>query len=62
MIISFIKKHFLILTLALALVLRVVNLSTNPPELNWDEISMGYTAYSLLETGRDEWGEPWRFL
>ena len=62
MIISFIKKYFLILTLALALVLRVVNLSTNPPELNWDEISMGYTAYSLLETGRDEWGEPWPIL
>lgn len=62
MIISFIKKYFLILTLALALVLRVINLSTNPPELNWDEISMGYTAYSLLETGRDEWGEPWPIL
>ncbi len=61
-IINFIKKHFLILTLALALLLRIFNLSTNPPELNWDEVSMGYTAYSLLETGRDEWGEPWPIL
>ncbi len=61
-IINFIKKHFLILTLALALLLRVSNLSTNPPGLNWDEVSMGYTAYSLLETGRDEWGEPWPII
>jgi len=23
---------------------------------------MGYTSYSLLETGKDEWGEPWPIL
>lgn len=23
---------------------------------------MGYTSYSLLQTGRDEWGEPWPIL
>lgn len=29
---------------------------TNPPSLNWDEVSLGYNAFSLLKTGRDEWG------
>lgn len=27
-----------------------------PPSLNWDETSLGYNAYSILQTGRDEWG------
>lgn len=57
-----IRRHILIYILILATLLRVVNLATNPPELNWDEISMGYTAYSLEATGRDEWGESWPIL
>ncbi len=56
------KSHVIILIIGLALVLRVVNLSTNPPELNWDEVSMGYSAYSILETGRDEWGAQFPIL
>jgi len=28
----------------------------NPPSLNWDEVSLGFNAFSLLKTGRDEWG------
>jgi len=28
-----------------------------PPSLNWDEVSIGYNAYSILKTGRDEWGQ-----
>jgi 4-amino-4-deoxy-L-arabinose transferase-like glycosyltransferase len=27
-----------------------------PPSLNWDEASLGYNAYSILKTGKDEWG------
>lgn len=57
-----IKKYFLIYILVLATLLRIINLSTNPPELNWDEVSMGYTAYSLVSTGHDEWGESWPIL
>lgn len=56
------KSHLLISIIVLAVVLRVVNLSTNPPGLNWDEVSMGYTAYSILETGRDEWGVQFPIL
>ena len=41
----------------LATVLRLFWLDKVPPSLNWDEVSMGYTAYSVSQTGRDEWGE-----
>ena len=41
----------------LAGVLRFYRLSDTPPSLNWDEISHGYNAFSILKTGRDEWGE-----
>jgi 4-amino-4-deoxy-L-arabinose transferase-like glycosyltransferase len=29
----------------------------DPPSLNWDEVSIGYNAYSILKTGHDEWGK-----
>lgn len=35
---------------------RFFNVASNPPSLNWDEISHGYNAFSLLKTGADEWG------
>lgn len=44
------------LIVLLAFVLRFYQLSSNPPSLNWDEVSHGYNAYSILKTGRDEWG------
>lgn len=31
-------------------------MSTVPPSLSWDESAIGYNAYSILKTGRDEWG------
>lgn len=56
-ILNFLKKNlFLVLILFFALVLRVLVLDFNPPSLNWDEISHGYNAYSILKTGKDEWG------
>jgi hypothetical protein len=56
--IKFAKDNFaLIIISTLALILRVVFLHTLPPSLNWDEASHGYNAYSILMTGRDEWGE-----
>lgn len=56
------KKETLILLLILLLgfVLRFAYLSQIPPELNRDEASVGFNAYSLLKTGRDEHGRgPW---
>ena len=47
----------LLLILFAAVVLRFVLLDEAPPSLNWDETSHGYNAYSILTTGKDEWGE-----
>lgn len=53
------KKTFLGLALILvaAFLLRFFFLTSNPPSLNWDEISHGYNAFSILKTGSDEWGQ-----
>lgn len=48
-------KIILFLILVLALCLRAYHLDSYPP-LNPDEAALGYNAYSLLTTGRDEHG------
>lgn len=40
----------------LALSLRFYKLGVNPPSLDWDENSNAYNAYSILTTGRDQYG------
>lgn len=53
------KKHFFVVfigILLLSIVVRVYNVSEIPPGVNRDEASIGYTAYSLLQTGKDEYG------
>lgn len=50
-------KHWSIIAiLIIAVVLRFWQLGSIPPSLDWDEAALGYNAYSLLETGRDEYG------
>ncbi len=51
------KVIFFLLIVVLSLALRLYNLSTNPPSLYWDEASLGYNAYSILTSGKDEHGE-----
>ena len=46
----------LVLIIVLAAFLRFYQLGVNPPGLNWDETAHGYNAYSILKTGRDEYG------
>ncbi len=46
---------FLIVIAAFAL--RFYKVTEIPPALNWDEVSIGYNAYSILKTGKDEWGQ-----
>ena len=52
------KKVLLILltVVVLAAVLRFYKITEIPPGINQDEGSIGYTAYSLLKTGLDEYG------
>lgn len=52
------KYHITILGIILivATSIRLYKLDSIPPGVNRDEASIGYTAYSLLKTGKDEYG------
>lgn len=52
-----INNYFLIIVLLVASALRLYKLGTVPPHLTPDEASLGYNAYSILKTGRDEYGQ-----
>ena len=43
------------LVVLIAVLLRFSFFGLVPPSLNWDEASLGYNAYSILKTGKDEW-------
>lgn len=45
---------FIFFIFGLSLFLRFYKLGSVPPGLNQDESAIGYNAYSILETGRDE--------
>ena len=49
-------KIILACILLIAIFFRFYNLSNVPPSASLDEVSMGYNAYSILHTGRDEYG------
>ena len=50
-------KLILISLLLFGLGLRVFHLDLRPLGFSWDEAALGYNAYSLLKTGRDEHGQ-----
>jgi 4-amino-4-deoxy-L-arabinose transferase-like glycosyltransferase len=54
----------LIVIILFALLIRVVNVSQNPPSLAWDEAAFGYNAFSLGIDGRDEFGIllPYKYI
>jgi len=47
---------FLFLILAVAIGFRFYKLGAVPVSPDWDETALGYNAYSILKTGRDEYG------
>lgn len=57
---KFFRKNFFaiifFLIVLIATFLRFHELGANPPSLNWDEASHGYNSYSILQTGKDEYG------
>src|SRR3989344_5862957 len=53
------KKYFLAAIIILAAVVRLVGLSSLPSGFTPDEASFGYDAYSLLTTGKDQWGNSY---
>jgi len=48
------KHKLLIAIVALGLFLRLIALGQTPPGLYWDEVSLGYNAFSILKTAHDE--------
>jgi len=36
---------------------RLYKINDIPPSVYWDEASIGYNAYSIAQTGKDEWGD-----
>lgn len=51
------KKILIILIITLGAFLRLFWLDKYPPGVTGDEIQQGYSAYSILKTGKDEWGD-----
>lgn len=52
----------LLIISALAFGLRFINIDKSPPGFLWDEASFGYEAFSVLKTGKDEYGESFPLL
>src|SRR3989344_5070357 len=51
------NRIVLALIFSIGFILRLVNLSSSPSGFTPDEASFGYDAYSLIKTGKDQWGE-----
>lgn len=47
----------LLVIIVIAAVLRLWQIGAVPPSPDWDEAALGYNAYSILLTGRDEYGK-----
>lgn len=60
--VKLIKFLPLLSIIALAALLRFIGLDKLPVSLNWDEVSHGYNAYSILKTGQDEWGKSFPLI
>lgn len=49
-------KLLFVSIIVLAFFIRFYNVTITPPGLTWDEAALGYNAYSIQQTGRDEYG------
>lgn len=50
-------KILLVLICLFFLITRLYKISEIPASVYWDEASIGYNAYSIAQTGKDEWGK-----
>lgn len=56
------KSKILLAIIFLAAVLRLYKLDSFPVSLSWDEVAIGYNAFSIIKTGADEYGVKWPLL
>lgn len=52
----FTRYRLLLAIVLVGFILRFWQLGAVPPSPDWDEAALGYNAYSVLKTGRDEYG------
>lgn len=52
-------KWILVIITILGIVFRLIGFGMLPAGLNRDEAALGYNAFSLLQSGKDEWGISW---
>lgn len=60
--IAIMKRYIFLGIIIIAAFLRLYNLSNVPPSPSLDEVSIGYNAYALLATGKDEYGTSFPLL
>ncbi len=54
------KNKVLLILLAILIVaslVRLIKIDSVPVSPDWDEVSLGYNAYSIIQTGKDEYGK-----
>lgn len=56
------KRYHFLGVLLIATILRLYALHQVPPSPSLDEVSIGYNAYSIVHTGRDEYGKLFPML
>ena len=58
------KKLLILICLifTLALSLRIIGIASYPIGFTQDEAGIGYDAYSLALTGKDQWGQSWPLI
>ena len=50
-------NFLLVVIILLAATLRLWGLGSTPPSPDWDEAALAYNAYSIMQTGKDEYGK-----
>lgn len=59
---SFLPLIILVLLFLAGLLLRIYKLSSIPAGPEWDEASVGYNAFSIAKTLKDEWGNSFPLI
>lgn len=59
---NLLRFTLIFLILFLASILRFWQLGQVPPSPDWDEVALGYNAYSIMFTGKDEYGKTFPII
>lgn len=55
------NKHYFLWSaiVLIAFLIRILFVNISPPSLYWEEVALGYDAYSILKTGADHHNNTW---